>query len=748
MKSFSSQILRKTVVCLIGLLAVIQANGQSYTYDEIIESMGSLTKEQAYSRLFEYRSQNPQMASSYLQLGYVLEQIVQEHDPFREIEMVNYYIDNAMTFYDLFPHYLSGNEVRRNKKYYANIPIESAGFELSNEGAIAFVSSRVVFCKELKEAMKESFSALKTSKDHYNNCVQIFNSINNGYESFNEALLKTDDKLLGMLSELDNEFKATQKAFDEYKALLQKFPIGKYNQQYTLLPIKTFRLDGITNSDFLQNSFQLWDYGKWVTDYKVVYEKDILALRNEIAGIQKLFDNNLSILSEESFTDETTLKSFDELFLFKLGRFDSNSLIRELFRYSDKRQQFMFSTKNSLNSPHDSSSALINRKLRYYYRLAQDLGVAKNELEALRNAIAPEKISRFKNFFTVHYQGEPGLNSYVKSQNLLLEKTFDESLDNLGSFLENEAGGKEKFIVATGNKGIKISLQPNFSDSQPTANIYVTENVFYSQGLPVYVSGYQVKPKANVAFIAKVNGEQKVEWIKIIETDNAALNKLNRSATKVLGFENGLVVLISTNIKDDETLGGNGKEFIHSLVQLDSDGNTVRRSYVSSTHKPILLMFDEINQISHLAFGEKRSEEDKFYSNISICQVDSMGATNWNVELNVKGNLAGLVRADNQYVAYLNFMEYDINGKQGVASSRESDWGFLMVNIASGGKITKFKPVTTSESLYIDKAFSLSSNEVNLLGYAGYPNEVKGRLRYFVYSTEGELIFSNTEIKQ
>ena len=742
MKRDSSYIIRKMVVFIFALIAVYQANGQRFSYDEIIESMGSLTHEQAYSRLFEYRGQNPQMAGTYLQLGYVSEQIIKELDPFREIEMVNYNIDNAVIYYDLFIHFLTNNEVRRNKKHYANIPLESAGFELTNDGAIAFAQSRVTFCKNLKEALKESFNALKSSKDHYNNCVQIFNAINNEYESFNDALLKTDEKLLAKLSELDAEFKATQEAFDEYKELLQKFPIGQYNQQYKVIPIRTFRLDGITNSDFLQNMFQLWDYGKWVADYKAVYGNEILNLREEIAGIQWLFDTNLRTLSKSSFSDELALKSFDEMFLFKLGRFDSNSLIRELFRYSDKRQQFMLSTKNTLNNPNDSSSALLNRKLRYYYRVAQDLNVAKSELKTLRNAIHPDKISRFSNFFTTSFYNDPDLSNYLKNQTLLLEETFDKTVNNLDTYLENEASAKGTFTLATGNKGIKISLQPNCPDSNPALNSYITEDVYYSQGQPVYVSGYQVKSKANVAFVAKIDNGRKVDWIKVVETDNAALNKMNQSATKVLGFENGLVAIISACTQDDEA----GKVFKHSLVQFGTTGKIVRRSQVSSPHKPILLMFDEINQIGHLAFGEKQLDEDDFYSKISICQVDSLSATNWTAELNVKGNLAGLVRADNQCVAYLNFVEYDINGQQGVASTSKSDWAMLMVNIASEGEITRVKPVITSESFYIDKVYSLSSNEVNLLGYSGNPYKEKGPLRYFVYSTTGETIFSNIDV--
>lgn len=720
--------------------------GQSFTYDEIIESLGSLNNEQAYSRLFEFRSQNPHVGSAYIQLGHVLEQLIGQIDPFREQSLMHYYIDNAIIFYDLFPHYLPANEVRRNRKYFANIPIEAAGLPFSNEGAIEYARRRVEHCKALKQALTSTFNALEKSKDHYNNCVRIFNTINNSYDNYNEALLKTDAKFLALIKELDTEFKATISSFEEYKKLQKEFPVGKYNQQYTLQPIKTFRLEGITNSDFLQDKFMLWDYGKWVADYRSIYEKDILGLRGEIVSIQKLFDDNLKTIANSDFSENLALKSFDEFFMFRLGRFDSNSLIRELFTYNDKRQNFMLSTKNPLNNPNDSSSTLINRKIRYYYRLAQDMQLAKKDLDAFHSAITSEKISRFNDFFSSHYEGEFGLSNYKKSQTLLLEKTFDQALDNLDNYLDNEKALKNTYITATGDRGIQISLIPNKPDTLPPANTYITEDIFYNQGVPQYVSGYQVRPRANVAFVAKIHPDQKVEWIKVIESDNPALNSQSRSSQRVLGFEQGVVALVSTSIKGNESLGGNVNDFLHTLVQLDTIGNVKRTSYIKSPFQPLMLMFDEINQVAHLAFGQKPDKESQFYNAISVCQIDSLGITNWDTDLNVNGYLAGLVRADNKYVAYLNYKEFDINGKKGTAGSNPADWSFLMVSISNQGTINSVKPVSAPESLYIDRVFSLSSNEVNLIGYAGFPDEAKGRLRYFVFSANGDLIFSNIEI--
>ncbi len=742
MKSFYRILLTALIVTLLHL----GSYGQKFTYDEIIESLGSLTSEQAYSRLFEFRSQNPQMGSAYIQLGHVLEQLIGQIDPFREQALMHYYIDNAIIFYDLFPHYLPANEVRRNRKYFTNIPIEAAGLPFSNEGAIEYARRRVDHCKALKQALTSTFNALEKSKDHYNNCVRIFNTINNSYDNYNEALLKTDDKFLALINELDTEFKATIKSFDEYKKLQKEFPVGKYNQQYTLQPIKTFRLEGITNSDFLQDQFNLWDYGKWVADYRSSYEKDILGLRGEIVSIQKLFDDNLKTIANSDFSENLALKSFDEFFMFRLGRFDSNSLIRELFTYNDKRQNFMLGTINPLNNPNDSSSTLTNRKLRYYYRLALDMQLAKKDLDTFHKAITNEKISRFNEFFTSYYEGEFGLSNYKKSQTLLLEKTFDQVLDNLDNYLDNEVATRSNFTVATGDRGVQISLNPNKPIAPPAPNTYITEFVYYNQGIPRYVSGYLVKPRANAAFIAKISPEQKVEWIKVIDSDNAAINSLNRSATRVLGFEKGVVTLVSTSIKGNESLGGNEKDFLHTLVQLDNSGNVKRTSHLKSGHQPVLMMFDEINQIAHLVFGQKEQDDSPFFNTTTVCQVDSLGATNWDIDLTANGYLAGLVRADNKYIAYLNFKDYDINGMRGTAGKNSADWGFLMVTISNDGRISAVKPVAAAESVYIDRVFSLSSNEVNIIGYAGFPGEAKGRIRYFVFSTNGDLIFSNIDI--
>jgi hypothetical protein len=744
MRSLQNSIRTFAVILTILVSTVFYSAGQKTNYDEILDNLSKLTLEQAYTRLFDYRTQNPQQANPYLQLGNVSEKIIKELDPFREQGILNFYIDNAILYYDLFPHYLQANEVRRNRKNYTNIPLEAFGFDYTDESVVAYAKSRVEYCKNLKESVSSAYSALEKSKDHYNKCVNTFNAINNNYDNYNEVLLKADDKFLNLLNDLEKSFRATKESFDEYKKLLDKFPIKGYNQNYAVAPIKTFRLDGITNSDFLQDNFTLWDYGKWVEGFKATYNKDILTLRTEIESIQKQFEDNLNTLSKISVLEELELKTFDDLFLFRAGRYDSNSLIRELFNYNQKRQNFIASTKNSLNSPNDSIDALMNRKLRYYYRLSQELKSTISELELFNGSITVEKISRFENFFSKYYNGENGLRSYKDQQLTFIDNSFNSALQNLAIYIENGKALKESFTSATGEKGLTIPLNIDYFEDTPPLNSYVTEDIFYANDAPKFVSGYINKQDKKVAFVAKIGKNLSVEWVKELIADNAEIDKLSRSVKKIFGFEKGSIAIVSTDIKDSELFGDTDKQYLNTLVFLDSIGTTLKTNYLSSNDNPIYLNYDEINQLSITAFGKKRNDLKEAFSQIAISQTDSLGTTNWETTLKVSGDIAGLVKAENKFVAYLNYQEYDINGVYKLSGNNGNDWATVIVDISPEGQILNTKPIESKESFFIDRVYSISSNEVNLLGYSGSPNQKGKNFKYFVYSTEGDQIFSNT----
>jgi hypothetical protein len=728
------------LILATGLLSGV--NGQKQNYDEIIRNLGELTNEQAYSRLFQYQNQNPHFANTYLQIGNLFEKMIGELDLLRQYHLALGHLDNAIIYYGLFQVFLENNEVRRNRDLYANIPLAASGYGITNEGALQYVESRLELNKNLKSKLTTIYEAIEKSKDHYNNCVRIFNEINNNYDSYNEALLRTDDILLSLLDQLEQEYESTVKEFEIYKSLISDFPAAGYNQEYTTRPVKTFRLDGITNSDFLMDRFQIWDYGTWVSQFRNIHVNDILPLRREITEIQDMFIANNHLLSQAAFIDvESNLNSFDDLFLFRLGRFDNNSLVRELFNYSDKLQSYLLLAKNPLNNPNDSSSLVMARKLRYYYRLALQLNDAKKELDIFNNAITPERVARFSEFFKNYYQGENGLNDFSAKQQSLLVTTFNQALNNLGTCFSNENMVKISHPPAESESGSLIPLYPLPEDDLPEDFEYITRAVDYYHGTPAFITGYVRKPGENMPFIAKIS-DGNIEWIREIGVTESNVDSMNISGRKVFAYENGAIAVISALIGNDHDFElPASKNYLNILVHIDNDGNIIFKRNIEATGFPVFLNYDEINQLSHVVLGNKPGGRDMF-SGITVCQADSTGSILWNTTMDVDGDFAGMVRTEDKYVIYLNFKKFDIGGNFKITGNSGKNWALLISDISFDGELTGITPVIPDHSLYIDKVFAISSNVVNLLGYQGEP--ASGGLQYFILTTEGDMIFSNT----
>jgi hypothetical protein len=731
------------LILATGLLSEI--NGQRQSYDEIIRSLDELTNEQAFSRLFQYQNQNPRFANTYIQIGNLFEKMAGELDMLRQYHLVGSHIDNAILYYGLFKYFLESNEVRRNRVLYANIPLAAAGYSFTNEDILEYVESRLTHNKNLKNKLTTIYKALERSKDHYNNCVRIFNEISNGYDSYNDALLRTDEILLSRLDQLEQEYESTIKEFEKYKSLISDFPAAGYNQEFKTVPVKTFRLDGITNSDFLMDRFHIWDYGTWVSQFRNIYVNDILPLRREIEEIQNTFIANNQFLSQTPYVDaEASLNSFDELFLFRLGRFDNNSLIRELFNYSDKRQSYLLLAKNPLNNPNDSSLLMMARKLRYYYRLALQLNDAGRELDNFNNAITSGRVARFSDFFNYYYQGENALTDFTVNQQLWLRYIFNQALSNLESWFNNESIVKSSLHPAEGRTGTLVPLYPLSEDEIPQHE-HVTCAVDYYQGMPAFITGYIRKPGKNMPFVAKISDGSKVEWIREIEVTEGIADNRSIAGRKVFAYENGAIALISASFDNDQGFEGfNAERCLNILVHLDNDGNILFKRSIEATGFPVYLNYDEINQLSHIVLGKKEGSSSGLFSGISVCQADSTGKMLWETTMNVDGDFAGMVRAEDKYVIYLNFKKYDIGGNYRITGNSGKNWALLISEISFDGKLIDITPVISDHSFYVDRVFSISSNVVNLLGYKGEPGDRSDGLQYFILSTEGDMIFSST----
>lgn len=593
-------------ISLMAMLLVASNAAAQKSYDDIYASMPNLSHDQAYSELLDFQKRNPFFANVYLQLGIVSEKIMVLTDPLRDFETAQLWANNANLFIGNFGVYYKDGDVRSNDEYYANLGIQYSGKRIEEADLKRFVEKHKALCKNYKDTTALAFHAIEKSKHYYNQCVTSFGALCDRYENLNEALLQYDANLQKELEQLGRDIDACVAAFDEYKAIIKAYPILNYRQIYEFRTIETFRLDGLTNSDFYENRFTMWDYRKWIDQYFNTIKNDILPLREKIEAINRKFVQGKAEYEGNKPVKINAEPAYNDLFIFQLGRYDNSSLVRELFTYLDNRRELMAMAHDSISLPIDSSATLINRKMRNIYRICSTLGDTELALENLSAAVTPERIARFSDFFNNNYAGENGLKSYSTNEKQFINSILYEVLRNFGHYMNIVE--EQRTIEEYSTKSTKYAAVPLWvvspDQQQDIKGQYITEKIVYDNyGRPQYVAGMK-KGTTPIAFVAKIENDKSTGWITEIKK-TSAVNCLTANG------QGCIIAVTQNNLPYSVSLDANGK----AGAPVDINEGSVA-----------FINYNDITKNTFAAFNEGGG-------GVSLCLTDSLGAKMWDIRL-------------------------------------------------------------------------------------------------------------------
>ncbi len=582
----------KRIYIIFTLLAVNCLNISADRYADLIADMPNMTFDQAFFELMEYQKTNPSQANTYLQLAIVSEHKMVLSDPLRDFEQAQYWADNANLFFGNFRGFYPSNDAKSHEDLYLNFNIQHEGKHITDDELMAFVDQHATLCKNFKDSTALAFKALEASKGSYNKCIATFRMLCDNYQTLNEMLLRYDDEMAETLKNFSADFDQAINAFAEYKKITKTHHILNYRQLYDLKPIETFRLDGLTNSDFLANHFTMWDFRKWIDDFNHLYQTDITNIRTQILKI------------DQSYKDGTG--SCDELFFFQLGKYDNNSLVRDLFRYLDSRRELIEMATE--NTEADTLFTLSDQKMRRIYNVWGKLQETKEKLDYLDKSITPEKVELYRDFFKKSYGGEKGLRSFAHDESEHLLTVFQSVLDNFSqycdyiqpekanedsllkvTYLKKIKGAKEINLVQQVDGGYAIALSLN---EMPTGMIYSDEGkeivrfavedgqtafIDYNDLLKViYVGTNELSGQASLCKLDSIDGK-----VWEISTELTKVFALEQTATKVIligqNTENEIVAehisALNGDIKERQVLSAKNEDYITlfraSATQID-----------------------------------------------------------------------------------------------------------------------------------------------------------------------------------
>ncbi len=716
-------------------------------YKDIYEIVLSGNKSKAFENLLSYQKQDPHHPNTYYHLGYIAFEFAKEKDPLRDYSDMSYFLYHSNLFYNLCLKYLDEKEARKNWEMYNHIKPADGAKRVEYEQLVNHIKNQLSEVADFKKNIETIRDNYYGAVRNYTNCLNTFKQIADKNNKLKDIYLTANEQLINEIKDIGTDFDSTRFYFDNYKSAIKTFPIKNYNQDYKLVPIETYRLDGLTKSDFLKNDISLWDYRSWSDTVLAVIEKDISKLRMDIESEGKKIESLTNLMNiTKDYSSNYDYYSMDVEFGYRVGRYDFQPLILDLFNYNVNRLNLMIDSKNPINNPaHTNDSTLsLRKKLLFYKDLVNRKIEADNELKILNKNLTSFNVLKYQSYIDEQYKGEKGLRNYLSKEPSNLETLMDASMENLKKNIVEEQNRKHNSPVVIKNKTYEIPLAISAlkTDNPETGKYYTTSVAINTKG-DYYITGFLAKTEnKTTAFVAKSDSSFNIKWVKKVDFSSGKKSTLMNYGDVIDVTDDGCIVIVHTRDLMDGNL-----TIANKLLRYNGKGEELTRQPIGPGLVPRLMMFDAINEkITAVYKGKQLQENADGVDTLMVSYSDSVGRAIWQTQLQLNGNVVNIIRSNKNLILVGNYSKliFD-NNEQSLSGSKAN--AFLSV-FNSEGSIISLKKYNDNFTYYLTHSIKLDSETLNLVGFktdetnlSKIENKSDIKLEYMLVNTNGNILY-------
>ncbi len=677
-------------------------------YDFILKG----NNEKSYSLLLEYQKQDPEFINTYFQLGAISYNWAKNYDPLTDMELVEYFIYNTKLFYGLGVGKLRADDkdARKNSDFYQNEESFKAIEKLEYEDVNALMNQRIEDIKKHDTYVHQIAQNFNQSIDYYNKCTKIFMEINQENTKIKDIYLAASTDLTAKIHDIITYYDSAIFFFEKYKTDIKNYPIKNYNQNLVIKQIETFRLEGLTSANFLEENILIWDYKSWATDLKDVIDKNIENLRKELVNTNKeIATKEITLAAAKGYSDALTGFELDEKLIFRIEKFDYQSIVSTLFEYRDIKVDMILQNKKTFNNYMDTINFLaLEKKAKNHYITLDLYKKSDSLLNILQNRAIDKNIKKYNDFFTDNYAGATGIKKYPENEKKAIKTLLNTNFDNLRkSILFNRKVFQTDQILKFNTEEIYTSIKkPDFKTN--TLKKYYTLKSAVSEKGEYYITGYYQQAAATQIFVAKTDKTKNVLWLK-----TTPISPGNFEYGKLFAYNQNdmLVVAHSENITKH-------KNFIYKF---DNTGTQTYKIDIYQTKMPQYLQYDDINDNCLIVY--KGTDFNGFYSKTDTITIEKMNLADkklqWKKDIIIKGNVFDIVKIDTVYNVFCNFATYqDQTGatKTSKADIKSGSSNIVIIQITDSGNILKFKEINATTAFFGIAAIKIDSETINIVG--------------------------------
>ena len=726
--------MKRYIILVFCLLTGIVASAQRYK--DVYEELKNMSDNEAYQMLQEFsRTKKNAHSASLYKMAQIIQKRLDTYDRFLQERAINQNIYNAELYISLAKLNFDEKVARQDGRYFDDVtaanPKKGPTFEEINEA----ISNHIEKIKDYKAVFTENRTNLYNAATKYNECIRIYNEINQKNSKLKDLYFLVDKDLESKLDDLKINFDSTIFYLKKLQTSLKKHPMFNYTFEYKLNPITIYRMHGLTPANFLAQTIELWDFNNWIKTFKDVYKDEIAYLYNNIDETDTQNKKYVSLLEKKNIAKVPENYRVPLYLINKIYKYDYESLANSLLLYQESQINYMYQLA-SYQADTNFFAFGVNYPVNNHFTKALDFRRETDSLLSLLNKnISAEGIKKYSDIFEKKYNGESGLKEYAKTQQSFNNQVFDGAIDDFANQLLN---------LGTWNPDNKHTMLYNgdtvFAQIVPAEELTkkgyfvhckqeAGKNLFLISGTFVNKTG------EHSAFVASIDTLHNINWLKTFKQGEG-----NRSCMFVAPVNDEIAAIITSTSK-----AGNIRNF---MILLDKAGNQKQVAEIKVKALPRKLLVDDIdNKYVVLFCGTSIKPFVNESSQIHLCCFDSKFKTLWEKQLQLNGYTCNVLKTDNIYyllgaftkMQNLDNEDVDLNGNSGLfIYSIDADGNWLIGE--------NYEPNQSIYPMWISKCNNTTFEVVSALDSEPRETDTNGiKASYMQFTFDGKEIYSSID---
>lgn len=295
---------------------------------EALEKANRATPYEAIYILSDYQQFLPSHAATYYHLGIRYYALIGAEHPIRDYYEFQQNLYRTKLYLGNCLHFAKDQNLKL--QHYAGLPI--AGKKPEYADVERFVRAKLDTVAGISTRSETLYQAYYRLVNRYALCRNMFTEFCERYTREKTAHLLLTDADRVHLADLQLQADSLEADIQALQAALAAFPVAGYTPEFTWTEINLYRLDGLTNTDLLQNKVALWNYAAWVRQFLDTQENVYTAFYDEIDIEYQIMQRAMTDLQN----GKKRKMDYNTILLNRIDRLDYQSFMKDFIESSQR----------------------------------------------------------------------------------------------------------------------------------------------------------------------------------------------------------------------------------------------------------------------------------------------------------------------------------------------------------------------------------------------------------------------------